>query len=602
MTAVHPPLDSKMRLLKPLRQKYIPPLWLFVDTETREVTENGDRYHRFMMGWTCLWTHTGTPADDSHLWQFFTSEVDLNAYIHTIALQLGDIILVGHNIFFDLQGCGFYSYFARYGWSLEFYYDKGLTYIMKLSLRGAKITVLSTTNWFDQSLESLGRVLGLHKGEVDFTSATAQQLKEYCRRDVEIIVEAVKYYLDFLTAHSLGKFSLTKASQAFTAFRHRFMDTRIFIHDHVAATDLERKAYSGGRTECFQIGEITGGPFVTLDVNSMYPYVMDRYTYPVRLIGYHKEPPVDKIRDVLKTGGVIAHVLVSTPEAAYLVRRGRKVIFPTGTFDCYLSTRGVAYALERGHIVQIYSAAVYRMENIFSQYVRYFYDLKQKYLSQGNHIMSLLTKYMLNSLYGKFAQLEIITDMEDEDTGRAYWREDVPNVVTGRMVTITHLMNRRLIQYPGGEGENSVCSIAAHITEDARLTLWHIIRSIGPGRVLYCDTDSVKIREKDLGRVRWPMDESALGALKVEDRSRRLYIGGAKNYRTEDERKIKGIPHKAVEVEPGVFRFISFARQISQLREGKHTGVRVREITRSLRHSYDKGEVDPSGLVTPFHL
>jgi len=88
----------------------------------------------------------------------------------------------------------------------------------------------------------------------------------------------------------------------------------------------------------------------------------------------------------------------------------------------------------------------------------------------------------------------------------------------------------------------------------------------------------------------------------LEDESKNLLIEGAKNYRTETHRKIRGIPHSAEEIKPGVFTFESFVRQVSHLRSGQITGAQVKTVTRTLKHQYDKANVDHNGKVTPFRL
>ncbi|GAH94157.1 unnamed protein product, partial [marine sediment metagenome] len=82
------------------------------------------------------------------------------------------------------------------------------------------------------------------------------------------------------------KFSITKASQAFCAYRFRFMDHKIYIHNDVTVQNLERSAYIGGRVECFRLGKIPGKQFVSMDINSMYPFVMKAEKYPYELVSY----------------------------------------------------------------------------------------------------------------------------------------------------------------------------------------------------------------------------------------------------------------------------------------------------------------------------
>ena len=600
MPAVYPSQAIKHRLLKPLNGRYIPYTWLFTDTETHLEKTEGACSHHFTLGWTCLWLRSQAKGKDHYDWTFFNDELTYNQYLSFLAFRLGDLLIVGHNIFFDLQAAGFYDYFTRWGWNLKFYYDKGLTYILKCTNGRGKITVVSSTNWFDFSLEKLGESLGYHKLKIDFDTATPEMLKSYCRRDVEILVRGIRVYIDFITDNDLGKFSLTKASQAFTSYRYRFMPRKIYLHDNDYAVDLERAAYIGGRTECFHLGNISGGPFVSLDVNSMYPFVMKKHLYPYRLLSYYEDPTLEFIAERLSHFAVIAEVEVDTHEPVFAVKQKGKTIFPVGIFDCVVCSSGFKYGFGKGYINRVKRAAIYRQGDLFTGYVDFFSHLRQRYKTGGNNVMELLCKYMHNSLYGKFGQLKIVSDMEDEDTGRAYFREDVPNMVTGHTVVITHLMNRRITQYPEGEGENAFCAIAAHITENARFYLWEMIKKAGYDNVLYCDTDSIKIRSRDMHNVSELINPEKIGMLKVEDTSETLILEGPKNYRTENYRKIKGIPKKAVEIRPGVFQFESFVRQVTHLREGHIRGVRVKQITRRLRSPYDKGVVTPSGRVIPF--
>lgn len=590
------------KLLRPVGGKYVPVKWMFFDSETVTEVVDGVDTQRFKLGWTCYWDRWSGHWPGIKEWNYWESEEDVCKYFHEVCNRDRQLLLVGHNIFFDLQACGFFHYMTEWKWKLDFIYDKGMTYILRCKRSGATLTVLSTTNWFDQSLRGLGKVVGLEKGEVDFRTATKDELMVYCRRDVEILVKAMKYYIDFLRKNRLGKFSITKASQAFSSYRHRFMDHKILLHVKQEAKMLEREAYIGGRCECFRIGEQTGGPFVLLDVNSMYSFVMKTHEYPWEIVEWNQHLDIERYTDILKSHCVVAEVEVDTPEPVFAVRQGGKTIFPVGNFVCFLCSRGMQYALEHGYLKRIINSAVYRKANLFEGYIDYFHALRMKYKRQENEVMALLTKYMENSLYGKFAQKKMIKDEYDEYTGREYWREDVLNIDTGEMTIITNLMNKCIVQYSEGESDESFPAIAAHITEDARLILWDIMNYVGRVNVLYCDTDSVWMRDRDIEWGWRNISVTYLGALKIQQRTDRLYIGGAKNYRTDKSRHIKGIPGSAVEVEPGVFTFEVFRRQDSHLRAGRIAGAMTGSMTRTLRQVYDKGVVHADGSVTPFVL
>ncbi len=588
--------------LAPLKGSTIPRIWLFLDTETEETIKENITYHHFHVGWCCLWRRKSDKYADSKEWTWFLSSGGLNGYIQEMGLRYKRIHVVGHNIFFDLQAAGTFAFLTTQGWTLEFYYDQGLTYILKCKRSGCEMILVSSTNWFDQSLKSLGKVLGLEKMEVDFKNVTADKLKEYCKRDVEILVRLFQYYIVFIQDHDFGNMALTKASQAFTAYRHRFTDGSIFIHSEQKTHTLERAAYMGGRTECYFIGQCSDGPFVSLDINSMYPYVMQKFTYPCKLLRTAQSPTIKFIKEVIQSYGVIAKVTLNTPEAAYGVRYNHKTVFPVGNFVTHLCTEGLKYALERGHVTMVHEVAIYEMKDLFTEYVEYLHKLRRKYQREQNPVMELLSKYMLNALYGKFAQLAIINDKEDISGSEDYSREVIFNLITGHNETITRMMNTQITQRVEGEGKNSNVAIAAHITENARLLIWGIIKPVGTRKVLYCDTDSVKIRKKDAHLITWPRSKFKLGALKVEHTSKELYIEGAKNYRTEQGRRIKGIPESAKEILPGVFSYRWFAGQITHLRKNIPVGVRVEDLTRTLKAEYTKGIIAPDGSVTPFYF
>jgi len=600
MATIYRPPEYKQHNLKPSESTFIPSIYLFLDTETTLHTVQGVKAHYFTLGWTCLWTRPLSGRKERKEWVFHQTFEHFNRYIERLALKIGNLHVIGHNVFFDLQASGFYEWFTLRKWKLKFYYDQGLTYILKCQKSGYNLTVLSSTNWFDFSLAKLGAALGYPKQDIDFDSCTRDELRKYCRVDVEILVKALKRYIEFIQGHDLGKFSLTKASQAFTAYRHRFMPQKILIHSEDHISELERSAYQGGRVECFELGNIRGGPFVTLDVNAMYPFVMRGNEYPCKLVTYYEGPSPEFIAERLSSFAVIALVEVDTPEPVFAVKFKNKTIFPVGKFECFVTSVGFQYGFDKGYIQKVVKVALYIKKDLFSGYVNYFHDLRLTYKAEGNDMFLLLCKYMHNSLYGKFGQLKIVTDINDSESEHDYYREEVFNMVTGRKVVITHLMNQEIVQYPEGEGDYSNVAIAAHITENARFYLWSLINEIGPRKVLYCDTDSLKVRKSDIGPLENKINPEVLGALKIEDESKTLILEGAKNYRTEHKRKIKGIPHNAVEVRPGVFTFDSFVRQVSHLRSGHITGSQVKTITRTLKHNYDKGIVLKSGKVKPF--
>jgi len=590
------------QIFQSLKGKAIPRVMLFTDTETKAERDDIDNVQKFQIGWLFVW-ESKDPMMRKHVrTEFFDNAGIYCQYIESFALQHKNITVIGHNIFFDLQCAGFFQHFTDQGWTLDWLYDKGLTYILRIVTAKAKIMIISSTNYFDCSLKELGKMIGLPKIEIDLQKAKGKKLKDYCYRDTDIVCRAIWYYIQFIQDNDLGRMALTKSSQALVAYRSRFMDKKIFRHNEQAAFDIERGAYFGGRTEAFFIGEVKGPELLYIDFNSMYPYVMKKYRYPIKMVSIMEGEPDDRYTEFLGRYGLIAEVDLDTPEPVFAVRYMSKLIFPTGQFRTFLCSEGLKYAQRKGYIKKIIRGSFYLMDDIFSSYVDYFGDLRRKYEADENKVMVKLCKYMHNTLYGKWAEKDIVTEMTASASPGEYSRKEIWDGVNGGFWIETHFMNQVLMQHYEGEGSHSMPAIAAHIAENARMELWKLIQAVGRQRVLYCDTDSIIIHARDLHRIKKWVHPTRQGSVKIQERFTDLRIDGAKNYRTDKFKHIKGIPEDAVEEKPGVFRFDSFQRQAACLKDGRISGVKISSVTRELKHKYNKGVVAADGTVTPLHF
>lgn len=594
--------ETPQRLLHKNHRVNFPRRMLFFDTETKKQIVGDTEKHRMDIAWSCYWRRRGGGDKDTETWKFWEGTYPLAKYIEGLTHQKESLWVFAHNAFFDLQVSDFFYYFTKWGWVLDFVFDKGLTYILVIHKEKQSIKVVSTTNYFDTSLKEVGKLVNLEKLEVDFEKISREDLSTYCRRDVEIMMRALKLYFEFIRVNDLGKFGLTRASQAFNAYRHRFMNTKIYIHTNEKAVELERSAYMGGRVECFRFGEQKGGPFLSLDVNSMFPYIMKNVPLPVRLIDYRVGPPLHIIEAGLRKFCMVAHVSLDTNIPLYAVRRNFKVIFPTGRFKAYVCTPLLTEAMKRGHLIKIHCLSAYEVGTLFSEYVDFFYMLKQRYKKEGNAILEKTAKIFLNSLYGKFAQWSSLEERIEDKTCDGYYRLETLDLVTGETEIEYKLFNTIVRQWGKEPAKNSLIAISAHITEWARLILWNIIEGIGKNRVLYCDTDSIKIRKEFLPFVSYPIDPDKLGSLKVEGEFKDFTIWGAKNYITEKERRIKGIPRSAEEIDEFTFKYPSFPKQATHMRHRIMRHHIVEQMIKEAKPRYDKGDVLPDGTTRPYVL
>jgi hypothetical protein len=279
-----------------------------------------------------------------------------------------------------------------------------------------------------------------------------------------------------------------------------------------------------------------------------------------------------------------------------------KLIFPIGDFDTYLCTASLRRAIERDEVTQVYSALCYSMGDIFSPFIDYFYEQRMISRDHGNKIADRTAKLLMNSLYGKWS-MKIGNEVSNTaiDFDGAY-RESIYDDVTGKTMTVTRLFNREIITDGESLAKSSILSIPAHVTDYARMLLWEIIEGVGTEHVLYCDTDSIKVRRSDMPRVKHSFDADALGALKVEGEYDSLIVHGLKDYEMDGKIKIKGVPSRATRDENGDYHYQQFHRQASHLREGRWNAVVVSDVVKHLKRIYTKGRVTSDGTVHPWRF
>ncbi|RLI86441.1 MAG: hypothetical protein DRP01_04205 [Archaeoglobales archaeon] len=611
--------------LKSNKSKAFPRYIIFFDVETKQhQLDNRFTRQEFYLAVACYCKVNSGDFSFRKKWAYFTNIEDLWNWIVEHAKPRQRLYLVAHNVAFDfIVVRGFTNLFQR-GFELLSFYEKKPTTIIefgkptltfqrwrekgkgKENYRGrryeTRIVVLDNLNLFKGQLQKWGKLMNLPKLEIDFAKASDRYLREYCKRDVEIMVTLWEWWYKFLLENDLGAFGKTVATQAFNAYRHRFMPVTIWIHNDDSALALEREAYHGGMVRCFRLGRYEGQTFYKLDVNSMYPYVMYMYQMPCDYAGSLYNVGIDKLEKLLQRYAVIAKVELNTKDDCFPYLLDNHLCYPVGSFTTTLTTPELKYALEHGYIAEIYQLAYYRQAFLFKDYVQFFYRLKQQYDKEGNRLLRQLCKLFLNSLYGKFGQYA--TEMKEfGHLPKEYFAVETHiDSHTLEKFYIYKIGRVAYVRQVVGEGFNAFPAIAAHITAYARMYLWELINLAGRENVFYCDTDSLIVNEQGYQNLLHLISPTDLGKLKVEDRANRLIVYGRKDYVFGHKVKRKGIRSKAVQIAPGIFlqEIFPSIRGI-MARFGKEEYYTIREV-KALKRNFRYGIIEKDGRVKPFRL
>lgn len=504
------------------------------------------------------------------------------------------------NIWFDIRVSDLFTSMVNSGWKVSIFHNSGVCVIIKLKYREYTILFLNISQFIRGSVKDMGKMVGKPKLECDFGTATLDELITYCRRDTEIIRDAFVGWVQFISNNKLGKLGYTIASQAFIAYKTRFMSQEIFIHGNDKATEFERWAYFGGRTEIFFQGRMPYVKYYYLDVNSMYPYIMCNYKLPYKLIGYEDEISVPEFAEYMEKYYCIAQVSISTKVPYYPLRQGSKVIYPVGRFTTTLCHGELKLALENGHIQGVWNLIYYESAVLFKDYVDFFYGKKTEYKKTGNTIYYEISKRIQNSLYGKFGQRSDVLLLEEYVEEADFSMELCFNSGDNRNykeVTVGHV--RRSYRENDQEAQHSFPAISAGVTSYARCLLLLYIRQAGFQNCFYCDTDSIITNRVGYNRLKEHIDPVKLGMLGLEKTSRHFIINCPKDYVFGGTTTIKGINKTAKRIKQNSWDTLEFPSLKSDMQNGLDEHYSINKKNKTLSRNYTKGTVLKNGKVVP---
>jgi hypothetical protein len=315
----------------------MPSRLIFYDCETieQQLTPTVSK-HKLRLGVACAVTRYASGDRQREKWITFKTPEQFWKFVLRYTHKKTKTYLIAHNQHFDFPAVDGFRKLAEAGYSQSLPILDSNLFIISYRAADRSIVVLDSLNYFKFSIEYLGKTLGLPKGKIDFKTCSEADLKAYCKRDVEILKKTFLTWISFLLTNDLGNFKYTVASQAFNAYRHRFMNVPLYIHAHKSATHLERMSYRGGRVEAYYIGDHFGDIHV-YDFNSLYPYIMRKESVPTKLVKFSNSVALNRLLDLIDDYCIIANVDIAIEKAAIGIKRER-LIFPVGSFNCTLTT------------------------------------------------------------------------------------------------------------------------------------------------------------------------------------------------------------------------------------------------------------------------
>lgn len=592
--------DREAHALSTINKKHRPSRVIFFDTETSQNRFADNKIvHELRLGYAAM---TRTRRGEQLRVQSdltFRDPATFWDWVETKCAPKSRLIMVAHNLNFDLPILHAFTELPKRDWELKGFYSKGQVNIFRWAKEDQKIIMLDNGNFFSGKLDKWGDVIGLSKIDVDFESVGDDLLLKRCKIDVEIMRRLWVSWLQFLDNNDLGKFGNTVASTAFNTYRYRFMDDTIFITNNGLALALERASFRGARTEVLFQGYKNHSQFYYVDVNGMYAHVMTNYQYPAGIYDAAECESLNILERKLERYGVIARVQVNVDENPFPLKVDEHTAYPYGRFWTTLTTPELKLALNRGWIEAISHLAWYRQAFLFRDYVNFFTELKTRFALEGNPAWSKIAKLFINSLYGKFGQKGYSQNKIGTTDPATVRREGVYDVDTKEYSVHTYMAGSVIREQRSGEAYNSFPGISAHVTAYARLHLYRLRSLVPPGHVYYMDTDSMIVDHTGLEALHAHMDELDPGMLKIEQESTWIKINAPKDYEMQFRKRQKGIRPEAVPVGEKQFEQLRWKRIPGLIQAGDLDTYYTEEITKTLTQTIHSGSVMESGWVVP---
>lgn len=596
---------KEAHILKGNKTSSFPTQFILFDTETIPLRKcEAGVYQKFQMAWVCyLDFDARTEKGYIEKYTFFKSSKKMWQYILKSTRKRRTLNIISSNIWFDMRVSNAIPFLLNQGFINTKRFKNGMSEMYVFQKDETKLVMYNLQNWFRTSVEEMGEELKLPKMSVKFGVDDFEHIKKYCKRDTEIIVETWKKWRSFIVGNNLGCFGKTISSQAFNTFRHRFYKTEIYVHNIKAVINLERRCMKGGRVECYRIGKVTGKKTYKIDVNSAYPAVMRSNKFPVKLLNTVDRISINKLNKYLQKRSVCAHVILNTDRPVYSIVHEGERIYPTGKFHTWLTTPELKYAIKHNHITKVVTAAIYKQDYIFKEYINYFSSLRERYKKENNKIYDSLSKYLENCLFGKFAQKLSVCRKDKKCNKKLFGTETVYYLDEDKLIEIMYFAGRETwIEKKEEEGFHSFVAIAAHVTAYQRLKMYKTIQKLGRKNCYYTDTDSIFCNEKGYNKIKDKIHKTKLGYWDLEETTTNLHIRTNKDYSFGKQQKIKGIKKNAKEIKHNVFEQTVFPSFLSDMINTIKKPYLISTTTKTLTREYRKGIIKKDGTVTPFHF
>lgn len=532
--------------------------------------------------------------------------------------------IVAHNLNYDLAVTALPVELTERGWRIT---DGALTTDSpwcRMALRSRRLTIIDSWSWLPAGLEHIGQLVNLPKLELPDWEDEDADWWARCDRDVAITAKAMLALMDWWDEGRYGNWSVTGPATGWSSYRHRKPRPRVLVQPDPEARALEARAVTGGRRQVLQVGDLPPGVYADLDVATAHLTVMSERVLPYRRLRHFDRLDTEDPRLRSRLIDVLAECEVETLEPRYPWDSGKGVFYPVGRFRTVLAGPELREAHARGELRSIGAGWTYGMGDHMTSWARWLAHLLDTGSPDVPKVVRLMAKHWSRCVPGKWAghTSEVLSRVPDPRPG---WGVERGFVADGR--------RRADFLRVGGEvwtiardewADDAFPAILAWIQSYTRVTLGRLIDHLGPA-ALTMNTDGTLVdvtaalvaSGHDPARVRWGptrqlqlldllldtwAPELAPFTVRIKEAWSAVSVISPQHLILDGERRLAGIPRKAVRLDRGRFRFEQWPKLRVQLAQPAPIGYRVLTAERNLSTIAPTGWLYRDGRVAPVAL
>jgi hypothetical protein len=545
--------DRRAHWIKKNHQCRIPGRWVAFDSESRVTHEGNTEIQDHMISAAVRWRH-GLRKGDYAESRVFQSPKELWTWVTEHCRPGERTVCIAHNLGHDVRITQAFTVLPELGWQLDWFNLASNISVMKWVSDVGTLVLCDLWTWLPVKLSAITVGDGLGKLPMPSHNASPATWERYCLRDASVVYRAMSEIIAYLAENDMGNWQPTGSGMAYATWRHKYLDHKILVHDDQDALDAERAAMHTGRSEAWRHGTLHGDKWTEVDMRNAYCQIGADSELPTKLKYGGQSLGLGQYRTLCGHYRVLAVCAVRTDIPILPCRSEGRTLWPTGSFETTVWDTEIDLALENGAEVRILRYWVYTRHPVLQRYSQW---VLQSLSVQGEDIppnVRTWIKHCSRALIGRIAlrtaKWEYFGDNPEGITGIT-WMHDQAAGTTCRLM---HAGDRTLMESGRTEGKDSCPMITSWIMARCRVLLWRAMDAAGLDNVAHVDTDSLIVNTEGLIRLRTYLGAAGWAMWAPKGTWCVLTVMGPRNWRGDKVRKVSGVPVKAEETEPNIFR------------------------------------------------